>query len=71
MEKYDSDISISPWQKQVPYTFVPKDQKDYYFHHIDLEFHEAVYPIRVSVYEVYNYGNVTEVWAQDPDDESR
>ncbi|XP_071643394.1 F-box/LRR-repeat protein 4-like [Temnothorax longispinosus] len=71
MKKYDFDISISPWQKQVPYTFASKRFRDAYYHDIDLEFHEAVYPIRVSIYEVYNYGNVTEVWAQDSDDESR
>ncbi|XP_071558429.1 F-box/LRR-repeat protein 4-like isoform X2 [Temnothorax nylanderi] len=67
----DFDISISPWQKQVPYTFVLKYHKDYYLHHIDLKFHEAVYPIRISIYEVYNSGNVTEIWAQDSEDESR
>ncbi|XP_071637407.1 uncharacterized protein [Temnothorax longispinosus] len=71
LKKYDVDISISPWQKQVPYTLVPEFEKDYYFHHIDLEFHEAVYPIRISIYEVYNFGNVTEVWAQDSEDEGR
>ncbi|XP_024877976.1 uncharacterized protein LOC112458520 isoform X2 [Temnothorax curvispinosus] len=71
MKKYDFDISISPWQKQVAYTFASKRFRDTYYHDIDLEFHEAVYPIRVSIYEVYNYGNVTEVWAQDSDDESR
>ncbi|XP_071558436.1 F-box/LRR-repeat protein 4-like isoform X2 [Temnothorax nylanderi] len=71
LETYDFDISISPWQKQVPYTFVSEFDKDYYFHHIDLEFHEAVYPIRISIYEVYNFGNVTEVWAQDSEDEGR
>ncbi|XP_077278659.1 uncharacterized protein LOC143906427 [Temnothorax americanus] len=69
LKKYNVDISISPWQKQVPYTFAPECEKDYYFHHIDLEFHEAVYPIRISIYEVYNFGNVTEVWAQDSEDE--
>ncbi|XP_071639988.1 uncharacterized protein [Temnothorax longispinosus] len=54
------------------HTYVPEYRKDYYFHHIiDLEFHEAVYPIRISIYEVYNFGNVFEVWAQDSEDESR
>ncbi|TGZ47497.1 hypothetical protein DBV15_00027 [Temnothorax longispinosus] len=71
VETYNLDISISPWQKQMPYTWVPEDQKDYYFHHIDLEFHEAVYPIRISIYEVYNFGHVTKVWAQDSLDECR
>ncbi|XP_077273335.1 F-box/LRR-repeat protein 4-like isoform X2 [Temnothorax americanus] len=68
--KYDADISIS--QKQVPYTlFAPEVEKDYYLHHIDLEFHETVYPIRISIYEVHNFGNVTEVWAQDSEDKGR
>ncbi|XP_071558439.1 F-box/LRR-repeat protein 4-like [Temnothorax nylanderi] len=71
LETYNFDISISPWQNQVPYTYVPEYRKDYYFHHIDLEFHEAVYPIRISIYEVYNFGNVIEVWAQDSEDEGR
>ncbi|XP_024877333.1 uncharacterized protein LOC112458123 [Temnothorax curvispinosus] len=34
LKKYDVDISISPWQKQVPYNFVPEFKRDYYFHHI-------------------------------------
>ncbi|XP_071635243.1 F-box/LRR-repeat protein 4-like [Temnothorax longispinosus] len=77
LETYNFDISISPWQKQVPYAayaYVPKYLKDFYFDHIDLEFHEAVYPIRISIYEVYmknNFGNVIEVWAQDSEDEDR
>ncbi|XP_024889201.1 F-box/LRR-repeat protein 4-like [Temnothorax curvispinosus] len=71
LETYNFDISISPWQKQVPYTFVEVFDRDYYFHYIDLEFHEAVYPIRISIYEVYNSGNVTEVWAQESEDEGR
>ncbi|XP_024870740.1 uncharacterized protein LOC112453926 [Temnothorax curvispinosus] len=33
--------------------------------YIDVEFHEAD-PIRVSIYEVYNPGNVIQIWAQDP-----
>ncbi|XP_071635451.1 F-box/LRR-repeat protein 4-like [Temnothorax longispinosus] len=32
---------------------------------MEIEFHEAVYPIRVSIYEVYNPGNVIKIWAQD------
>ncbi|XP_025995379.2 F-box/LRR-repeat protein 4 isoform X1 [Solenopsis invicta] len=33
--------------------------------YINIEFYEAVYPIRVSIYEVYNPGSVTRIWAQD------
>lgn len=42
-------------------------KKDYvlFFYFEDLEFHEAVYPIRVSIYEGYNPGYVTQIWAQD------
>lgn len=31
----------------------------------DIEYAEAVYPIRVSVYEIYNPGSVIRIWAQD------
>ncbi|XP_012227104.2 F-box/LRR-repeat protein 4 [Linepithema humile] len=33
--------------------------------YIDIEFGKAVYPIRVSVYEIYNPGSVIRIWAQD------
>ncbi|XP_071641996.1 uncharacterized protein [Temnothorax longispinosus] len=33
--------------------------------YIDIEFHEAVYPVRVSIYEIYNPGNVIQISAQD------
>ncbi|XP_071568883.1 F-box/LRR-repeat protein 4-like [Temnothorax nylanderi] len=33
--------------------------------YIDIEFHEVVYPIRVSIYEMYNPGNVIQISAQD------
>ncbi|XP_071566470.1 F-box/LRR-repeat protein 4-like, partial [Temnothorax nylanderi] len=32
---------------------------------IEIEYHKAVYPIRVSIYEVYNPGNIIKIWAQD------
>lgn len=34
--------------------------------YITIEYCEAVYPIRVSIYEVYNPGSVIRIWAQDP-----
>ncbi|XP_012527515.2 F-box/LRR-repeat protein 4 [Monomorium pharaonis] len=34
--------------------------------YITIEYHEAVYPIRISIYEVYNPGSVIRIWAQDP-----
>ncbi|XP_077275023.1 F-box/LRR-repeat protein 4-like isoform X1 [Temnothorax americanus] len=38
-----------------------------HYNYIDFEFHEAVYPIRVSIYDVYNFGYVTQILAQDPE----
>jgi len=31
----------------------------------DLEYPEPVYPIRISIYEIYNPGSVVRIWAQD------
>lgn len=31
----------------------------------DIEYRESVYPIRVSIYELYNPGSVIAIWAQD------
>lgn len=31
----------------------------------DIEYREPVYPIRVSIYELYNPGSVIAIWAQD------
>lgn len=44
-------------------------KKDYnsIFYFEEIEFHEAVYPIRVSVYEIYNPGSVIRIWAQNSD----
>jgi len=33
----------------------------------DILFYEAVYPIRVSIYEIYNPGNIIRIWAQNSD----
>ncbi|XP_071635548.1 F-box/LRR-repeat protein 4-like isoform X2 [Temnothorax longispinosus] len=71
----DIDISITQWQYEESMT-------DYYTilcppfyefrrppienNYIDIEFHEAVYPIRVSIYEMYRPdGNVIQISAQD------
>lgn len=32
----------------------------------DIQYFEPVYPIRVSIYEIYNPGSVIAIWAQDP-----
>ncbi|CAL1676719.1 unnamed protein product [Lasius platythorax] len=34
--------------------------------YIDIQYFESVYPIRVSIYEIYNPGSVIAIWAQDP-----
>ncbi|XP_024875127.1 F-box/LRR-repeat protein 4-like, partial [Temnothorax curvispinosus] len=60
------DISTSPWQKPLTGSYYnkPQDNSHMYCNYLDLEFHEAVYPVRVSIYEVYNPGYVTKIWAQ-------
>jgi len=35
----------------------------------DVEYHEPVYPIRISIYEIYNPGSVVRIWAQNSDSE--
>ncbi|XP_071640304.1 F-box/LRR-repeat protein 4-like isoform X3 [Temnothorax longispinosus] len=75
----DIDISITQWQYEESmaddyyilcislytlYEFKRPIENNY----IDIEFHEAVYPIRVSIYEMYRYrpdGNVIQISAQD------
>ncbi|XP_071581627.1 uncharacterized protein [Temnothorax nylanderi] len=74
MNRWNNDIviSITPWQYEdesmtnlfVPFSRAPwegREHDDY----IDIEFHEAVYPIRVSIYEMYNPGDVIQISAQD------
>jgi len=34
------------------------------FYFEDIEFYDAVYPIRVSIFETYNPGSVIRIWAQ-------
>ncbi|XP_071561192.1 F-box/LRR-repeat protein 4-like [Temnothorax nylanderi] len=63
-------ISISPWQNKnftrsidgpLPFLCDYDATKRY----IDIEFHEAVYPIRVCIYEICNPGSVIQISAQD------
>ncbi|XP_071565151.1 F-box/LRR-repeat protein 4-like [Temnothorax nylanderi] len=65
------DISISPWQNGFMrgsidgiswYTGGHMTSNNNY---IDIEFHEAVYPVRVSIYEIFYPGNVIQISAQD------
>ncbi|XP_071564493.1 F-box/LRR-repeat protein 4-like [Temnothorax nylanderi] len=69
-EKYFKGISISPWQNKnfmrsadgpLPFLYDYDASKRY----IDIEFHEAVYPIRVCIYEICNPGSVIQILAQD------
>ncbi|XP_071573703.1 F-box/LRR-repeat protein 4-like isoform X2 [Temnothorax nylanderi] len=65
------DISLSPWQKKDDFIrrypfYIGKGFWQYHKNtYIDIEFHEAVYPIRVSIYEIYNPGSVIQILAQD------
>lgn len=36
----------------------------YLLHYQDLEYYQEVYPIRVSIYEIYNPGSVVGIWAR-------
>ncbi|TGZ56696.1 F-box/LRR-repeat protein 4, partial [Temnothorax longispinosus] len=63
------DISLSPWQKEDDFIRWYINKFAFWQYHkntyIDIEFHEAVYPIRVSIYEIYNPGSVIQILAQD------
>ncbi|XP_071644424.1 F-box/LRR-repeat protein 4-like [Temnothorax longispinosus] len=67
----DVDISISTWQnidfvKERLINILTPDYRDKTtsYQYIDIEFHEAVYPIRVCIYEICNPGSVIQIWAQ-------
>ncbi|TGZ51611.1 Uncharacterized protein DBV15_12347 [Temnothorax longispinosus] len=66
----DGTVSISPWQNKdfmrpidglIPSDDDTTSEKRF----IDIEFHEAVYPIRVCIYEICNPGSVIQILAQD------
>ncbi|XP_071572455.1 F-box/LRR-repeat protein 4-like [Temnothorax nylanderi] len=73
--KDDFAISISPWQNRdfmriafdVITTSHLRRQMTSENKYIDIEFHEAVYPIRVCIYEIYNPGSIIQICAQDTD----
>ncbi|XP_024882828.1 uncharacterized protein LOC112461717, partial [Temnothorax curvispinosus] len=65
-------VSISPWRNKD--IMRPKDRQ--FIHndfdamtkdkrYIDIEFHEAVYPIRVCIYEICKPGSIRQISAQD------
>ncbi|XP_077270007.1 F-box/LRR-repeat protein 4-like [Temnothorax americanus] len=64
----DIDISISPWQNE-DFRHISLltngDKATCENKYIDIEFHEAVYPIRVSIYEIHHPGSVIQILAQD------
>ncbi|XP_071555665.1 F-box/LRR-repeat protein 4-like [Temnothorax nylanderi] len=65
---YGFDISISSWRANVLYDLpcIKLAETDVRkINCIEFEFHEHVYPIRVSIYEVYNPGNIIKIWARD------
>ncbi|XP_071556701.1 F-box/LRR-repeat protein 4-like isoform X2 [Temnothorax nylanderi] len=70
--KNDFDISISPWQnKDYMRSYIDvtpwytRDHMTSENNYIDIEFHEAVYPVRVSIYETIRPGGVIQISAQD------
>ncbi|XP_071649655.1 F-box/LRR-repeat protein 4-like [Temnothorax longispinosus] len=67
------DFSISPWQNEGFMRMSSIDGTPWYTadhmtsenNYIDIEFHKAVYLVRVSIYEIYNPGGVIQILAQD------
>ncbi|TGZ51590.1 F-box/LRR-repeat protein 4, partial [Temnothorax longispinosus] len=66
--KDGTGISISSWKNRDfirPIDVCLSYNYDATQRYIDIEFHEAVYPIRVCIYEIYNPGSVIQISAQD------
>ncbi|KYM94755.1 PREDICTED: F-box/LRR-repeat protein 4 [Cyphomyrmex costatus] len=65
--------TYGPWWDKAPsrsIDYMPQNNTDVVSQdYIDIEYHEAVYPVRVSIYEVYNPGSVIRIWAQDSSDQ--
>ncbi|XP_011056374.1 PREDICTED: F-box/LRR-repeat protein 4-like isoform X3 [Acromyrmex echinatior] len=61
--------TYGPWWDKAPsrsIDYMPQNNTDVVSQdYIDIEYHEAVYPVRVSIYEVYNPGSVIRIWAED------
>ncbi|XP_071631385.1 F-box/LRR-repeat protein 4-like [Temnothorax longispinosus] len=69
----NNDVSISPWQNEefddgTDYIQLCKIRryKTKKNRYICIEFHEAVYPIRVCIYEIHHPGSVIQISAQHP-----
>ncbi|XP_071574355.1 F-box/LRR-repeat protein 4-like [Temnothorax nylanderi] len=64
------DISTSPWQNEKPRNGANCIRQDIFGYktngnnYICIEFHEAVYPIRVCIYEIHHPGSVIQISAQ-------
>lgn len=60
--------TYGPWWDKAPsrlIDYMPQNNMDIVSQdYIDILFHKDVYPIRVSIYEVYNPGSVVRIWAQ-------
>ncbi|XP_024894204.1 uncharacterized protein LOC112468995, partial [Temnothorax curvispinosus] len=68
--KDGTGVSISPWQNKdfmrpIDGLIPSDDDRTSEKRYIDIEFHEAVYPIRVCIYEICNPGSVIQILAQD------
>ncbi|KAL0113084.1 hypothetical protein PUN28_012359 [Cardiocondyla obscurior] len=63
--------TYGPWWDKAPsrlIDYMPQNNTDVVSQdYITIEYQEAVYPIRVSIYEVYNPGSVIRIWARDSD----
>ncbi|TGZ53513.1 Ribosomal protein S6 kinase delta-1 [Temnothorax longispinosus] len=67
MKNYGVDISISPWREEAEVDYTPRDIRNKNIsNYIDIAFDTCAYPVRISIYEIYNPGNVIKIWAQKP-----
>ncbi|XP_071561373.1 F-box/LRR-repeat protein 4-like [Temnothorax nylanderi] len=61
--------TYGPWWDKAPsrsIDYMPQNNMEVVSQdYINVEYDRAVYPIRVSIYEVYNPGSVVRIWAQD------
>lgn len=67
--RWDDDRVVCRWEEAPSRSidYIPQNNTDIVSEeHIDIEYYEAVYPIRVSIYEIYYPGTVIRIWALDP-----
>ncbi|XP_011884018.1 PREDICTED: F-box/LRR-repeat protein 4-like [Vollenhovia emeryi] len=62
--------TYGPWWDKAPsrsIDYMPQNNMDVVSQdYITIEYREAVYPLRLSIYEVQNPGSVIRIWARDP-----